>query len=235
MEKVKLEIFEGPLDLLLFLIKKEEIDIYDIPIVKITNQYLEYLDLMKMLDLDAAGEFLLMASTLLYIKSKMLLPQDEQYPDDDSDDLDPRSELIEKLVEYRKFKEIADDLEKKEQVRKSLFMRGVEEDVGPAEIEIVDVGIFDLLSALSDVLKRIEEQNETVIFEDEVTVVDKICMIEEMLSVSKRFKFTDLFIGVTSRMEVIVTFMALLELIKLKKLSVKQRKNFGEIDIVMAE
>ena len=144
-------------------------------------------------------------------------------------------ELIHKLVEYRKFKEVAFDLEKKEQIRKTLFIRGADEDPGPVEIEITDVGIFDLLNALSDVLKRVDEEKGSVIFEDEVNVFDKICMIEEMLSVSKRFNFKELFIEAVSRMDVIVTFMALLELIRLRKVTIKQRKNFSDIEIIRAE
>ncbi|MFC2149854.1 segregation and condensation protein A, partial [Candidatus Auribacterota bacterium] len=171
--KVALEVFEGPLDLLLYLIKKEELDIYDIPIEKITNQYLEYMELLKMLDIDIAGEFLLMAATLMYIKSRMLLPDDERKPIDDEDD-DPRFELVKQLIEYKKFKEVAGQLREREEEQSNLYARVTGREGLPKEEKKLDVNIFDLISAFSHVLNRTDEIALQKMFDDKYTVSDKI-------------------------------------------------------------
>ena len=157
--KVKLEVFEGPLDLLLYLIKKEEVDIYDIPIERITNQYMEYLTLMKLLNLEVAGEFLVMAATLMYIKSRMLLPVDQQITDSEAEEgEDPRWELIRQLVEYKKFKDAALQLGKREEEQSNIFVRagdtGVEIDA--KSIPLAEVSIFDLINIASHFGKHIE-------------------------------------------------------------------------------
>src|SRR5262245_50665664 len=154
--KVKLEVFEGPLDLLLYLIKKEEVDIYDIPIERITNQYMQYLSLMQLLNLEVAGEFLVMAATLMYIKSRMLLPVDQQVTDTEAEEgEDPRWELIRQLVEYKKFKDAALQLGKCEEEQSNIFVRtgdtGIEMD---KDIPLAEVSIFDLINAFNDVLKK---------------------------------------------------------------------------------
>src|SRR5437773_7763124 len=155
--KVKLEVFEGPLDLLLYLIKKEEVDIYDIPIERITNQYMEYLTLMKLLNLEVAGEFLVMAATLMYIKSRMLLPVDQQVTDSEAEEgEDPRWELIRQLVEYKKFKDAALQLAQREEEQAKIFPRragdaAIEAD---AEVPLAEVSIFDLINAFNEVLKK---------------------------------------------------------------------------------
>ncbi|MFC2140200.1 segregation and condensation protein A [Candidatus Auribacterota bacterium] len=228
--KVELDVFEGPLDLLLYLIVRDEIDIYDIPIEQITAQYLQYLDLMKMLDLNIAGEFLVMAATLMYIKSKLLLPPTET---EEGEEEDPRDELVKKLIEYKRFKEAADILQLKEQEQESVFKRmaasEIEENV--EEKLLVDANIFDLLTAFSEVLKRAEEEDLREIFEDEFSVADKISEILNILEISETVKFKELFTERVKKVEVVVTFLAILELIKRKKLSVKQEKSFGDIII----
>jgi len=233
---VHLEEFEGPLDLLLYLIKKDEVDIYDIPIEKITSQYLEYLELMKMLDLNVAGEFLVMASTLMYIKSMLLLPPEERPPEEDIDETDPRADLVRQLLEYKKFKELAEQLQKKERQREDVFTRvaSVElKDEGSGDIS--DVGIFDLISAFSEVLNVAGEEDLREIFEDRFTVTDKLSHITEILKNKKSVKFLDLFDPGSHKGEIVVTFLALLELIRLKSIKAIQKKSFDNIFIELVE
>lgn len=233
---VHLEEFEGPLDLLLYLIKKDEVDIYDIPIEKITSQYLEYLELMKMLDLNVAGEFLVMASTLMYIKSMLLLPPEERPPEEDIDETDPRADLVRQLLEYKKFKELAEQLQKKERQREDVFTRvaSVElKDEGSGDIS--DVGIFDLISAFSEVLNVAGEEDLREIFEDRFTVTDKLSHITEILKNKKSVKFLDLFDPGSHKGEIVVTFLALLELIRLKTIKAIQKKSFDNISIELVE
>ncbi len=228
--KVQLEIFEGPLDLLLYLIKKEELNIYDIPIDRITQQYMEYLDLMKLLDLDIAGEFVLMAATLMYIKSRMLLPVEEQPPLEEEEE-DPRLDLVRQLLEYKKFKDVAHDLAQKEVLQSQIFSRVVGADgVGP-ESRSLDVSIFDLISAFSSVLKKFEGEGLREVYQEIYTVADKIVMIQKLLKEKARVAFHELFAGAASRGEVVATFLAILELIRLKETKVLQETPFGTIMI----
>ncbi len=230
--KVKLEIFEGPLDLLLYLVKKTEVDIYHIPIVQITDQYLKYLELMQMLDLDIAGEFLWMASNLIYIKSKMLLPPDERPEEEIEDEMDPHQELIRQLLEYKKFKEAAESLEEMEEKRKQYFPReaSLEVDSSDISLDLKPVSLFDLLSAFSEILQKIGvRESLKKIFEEEVSVEKKIEMIDKMTSVAGSFAFQELFAETSSRMEIIATFLAVLELIRLKRIKVAQSEAFGNI------
>jgi segregation and condensation protein A len=234
--KVKLEVFEGPLDLLLYLIKKEEVDIYDIPIEKITNQYMEYLTLMQMLNLEVAGEFLVMAATLMYIKSRMLLPEDQQVKDTEEEDgEDPRWELIRQLVEYKKFKDAALQLGQREEEQSNVFARsgdtGVEIDV--KDMPLAEVGIFDLIGAFNEVLKRASARSDFhEILEEKFSVSDKIEEILYTLRDRAEMLFSELFEQASSRTEIVVTFLALLELIRLKRLKVTQHKPFGEILVI---
>src|SRR5574341_298815 len=217
--KVHLEVFEGPLDLLLYLVKKAEVDIYHIPIVEITDQYLKYLELMKMLDLEIAGEFLWMASNLVYIKSKMLLPAEER-PEEEEEEIDPKAELIRQLIEYKKFKEAADSLEKLEETRRLYFPREalITDETSEASLDLGSISLFDLLSAFSEVLQKVQVREDLKkIFEEEVSVDEKIGFIEKIVSQTESFRFRELFIKASSRMEIIATFLALLELIGLKK------------------
>ncbi len=234
--KVKLEVFEGPLDLLLYLIKKEEVDIYDIPIERITNQYMEYLSLMQLLNLEVAGEFLVMAATLMYIKSRMLLPVDQQVTDAEAEEgEDPRWELIRQLVEYKKFKDAAVQLSKREDEQAKIFPRqgpdaGIEVD---KDVPLAEVSIFDLINAFNEVLKKATAREDFhEILEERFTVSDKIEEILYSLRDRMEMIFSELFANAGSRAEVVVTFLALLELIRMKRLKVQQAEAFGEIQVI---
>jgi segregation and condensation protein A len=234
--KVKLEVFEGPLDLLLYLIRKEEVDIYDIPIERITNQYMEYLSLMQMLNLEVAGEFLVMAATLMYIKSRMLLPADQQVTDNEAEEgEDPRWELIRQLIEYKKFKDAALQLGRREDEQSNIFARGATAEDIPADVEqpLAEVSIFDLINAFGEVLKRTSARDEfREIVEERFTVSDKIEEILYTMLSRDDIVFRELFTEAATRTEVVVTFLAVLELIRLKRLGVRQEKAFGEIHVI---
>jgi segregation and condensation protein A len=232
--KVKLDVFEGPLDLLLYLIKRDEIDIYDISIERITRQYLEYLQAFKELNIDLAGEFVLMAANLLYIKSRSLLPLDQQPPDEEADEDDPRWELIRQLIEYKKFKDAAALLHDRAVEQENIFTRMG--GSGPeAPLRLGEVGIFQLINAFQNVIKRIEAREELQeIFGENFTVSDKIETILTRVSDGLALKFSELFAHMASRIEIVVTFLALLELIRLKQVRARQPDPFGEIEIAAA-
>ena len=235
--KVKLEIFEGPLDLLLYLIKRDEIDIYEISLERITSQYLEYLQAFKELNIDIAGEFIVMAANLIYLKSRSLLPVDQQPPDEEAAEDDPRWDLIRQLIEYKKFKEAAAQLQVRALEQERMFSRS-----GTAPMSIVavplplgEVGIFQLINAFQTVIKRIEAREDLrEIFGERFTVSDKIESILQRVSEGAALKFSELFVGVVSRVEIVVTFLALLELIRLKQIRVTQPNPFDEIAVVSA-
>ncbi|MCK4436771.1 segregation/condensation protein A [bacterium] len=233
--KVQLEIFEGPLDLLLYLIKKEELDIHHIPIARITEQYLEYIRMMKMLNLDVAGEFLVMAATLMHIKSRMLLPEEEL--EEEELEEDPGAELVKQLIEYRKFKESAEKLEIREIEQEEIFTRGGDEmaELSQKEGFLLEANLFDLISAFSNVLKTVGARDEfTEIMDEETTVKEKIREIMDMLRVKVSLNFTKFFVGLISKVEMVVTFLALLELIRLKEIKIRQARRFGEIRVYKA-
>lgn len=227
---VSLEVFEGPLDLLLYLIKKEEVDIHDIPIGRITDQYLEYLNLMKVLDLNIAGDFIVMSATLMLIKSRMLLPVEERSEAEEEEE-DPRWDLVRQLVEYKKFKDAADHLEGLEEQMENVFSResGFVELGAAPEVDLKDASIFDLITALNDALGRVEEESLQEIFAEEYTVGEKVSYITETLKVAKRLSITDLFGGMVSRQEIVCTFLAVLELMKLNRIAAVQEGVFGQI------
>jgi segregation and condensation protein A len=231
--KVSLEVFEGPLDLLLYLIKKDEVDIYDIPIGLITDQYMEYLRLMKVLDLNIAGDFIVMSATLMMIKSRMLLPVEDRSEMDDEEEEDPRWDLVRQLVEYKKFKDAADHLQELEEQMENVFGRTSEHvDLGaPPEIDMRDASIFDLISALNDALGRVQEEDLQEIFAEEYTVGQKVTYIVETIKTTRRLCVTDLFAGMRSRQEIVCTFLAMLELIKLNRIAAVQDDHFGAIMI----
>ena len=234
--KVKLEVFEGPLDLLLYLIKRDEIDIYDIPIEHITKQYLDYLDAFKILDLDVAGDFVVMAANLIYIKSRSLLPVSLQPPDEAAEEEDPRWELVRQLIEYKKFKEAAAHLQNCEISQENLFTRLPEKPEITVDRPIGEVSIFDLINAFNGVLKRLNTtENLREIFEENYSVSDKIDLIMKMTGSGVALRFSELFAQVASRTEVVVTFLALLELIRLKQIRAIQPETFSEIEIVATE
>jgi segregation and condensation protein A len=235
--KIRLPVFEGPLDLLLYLIRKEEVDIYQIPIEKITGQYLEYLRLMRMLDLEVAGEFLVMAATLLYIKSRQLLPKDQQVVDPEEEENDPRWELIRQLVEYKKFKDAANQLGVQANLQDAIF-RGHFDPKGLPAPETggkIEIGIFDLISAFQKILARATPEMEMTVLEDRFTVSDKIIHVQQLLEARTRVLFRDLFPEDAGRTEVVVTFLALLELIRLNQIHAEQDEVFGEIQLVKAQ
>lgn len=234
--KVKLEVFEGPLDLLLYLIKKNEIDICDIPVSEVTEQYLEYLELMRLLDLSIAGEFLVMAATLMHIKSRMLLPLEEREVLEEEEE-DPRAELVRKLLEYQKFKEAAGKLEILETNKKEIFSRTVDQDTlaGDEEGEFFEANLFDLISAFSKVLTAIPRQTFQEVMVDEFSVEEKIGHILDRLKSRPRAYFKELFEHITKRLEVICTFLALLELMRMKEVIVRQPKSFKKILVIKVE
>lgn len=228
--RVKLEIFEGPLDLLLFLIKKDEIDIADIPIARITEQYLEYLNLMQQLDISVAGDFVVMASTLIYIKSKMLLPPpppDSVLAGDDGLLEDPRAELVERLLEYQKFKSAANMLYSRGEIEAACYTRGeLETDKSNPEVSAT---VFDLLRVFREMLARAESAVEMEIQRDEITMAEKMAQIDALLVEREEINVRDLFGLSRSKRELIVTFLAFLEMVKAMKISLVQRELFGEI------
>ncbi len=237
--KVQFEVFEGPLDLLLYLIKKEEVDIYEVNLTKLATQFIEYIDLMRQFDLEVAGEFLVMASTLMFIKSRELLPVEQQVAVEEEDEgEDPRWELIRQLVEYRKFKDAAAQLQNLEERQENVFPRlpvkiKFEEADAPAS---PSVSIFDLLNAVNSVLKRFQEKEAGTreIYEDKWTVSEKMEFILGIITERGAVKFSELFATAANRSEVVCTFLALLELIRLKQLACLQPEPFAEIEISRA-
>jgi segregation and condensation protein A len=231
--KVKLEVFEGPLDLLLYLIKRDEIDIYDISIERITRQYLEYLQAFKELKIDIAGEFVVMAANLIYLKSRSLLPLDQQPPEEDAEEDDPRWDLIRQLIEYKKFKEAAEQLHDRAREQERIFTRdGGNVAVSDAPLTLHEVGIFQLIHAFQEVIKRVEAREDLQeIFGERFSVSDKIEKILQRVSDGTPVRFSELFGQIVSRLEIVVTFLALLELIRLNQVRALQRKMFDEIEI----
>jgi segregation and condensation protein A len=232
--EVRLEVFEGPLDLLLHLIKKNEINIYDIPIALISRQYLEYVDLMKHLNLELAGEFLVMAATLTQIKSRMLLPKEESPEEAEAED--PRAELVRRLLEYQRYKEVAESLEEREVVWREVFQRApAPEPAGdPEEVRLspaLEVGLFDLVGALQKVLERLPSRKALEFQAEEFSVKDKISLILDRLDKEERVSFSALFEGMVSRRAVVVTFLALLELAKMGLIRVFQLEDTGDIEL----
>jgi segregation and condensation protein A len=237
--KVDLEVFEGPLDLLLYLIRREEVDIYDIPIEKITRQYMVYLDMMRMLDLNIAGEFVVMAATLMMIKSRMLLPVESRRTEEDSDEdwLDPRLDLVRQLIEYKKFKDAAGHLLEREVLKAEAFAYGGEAqtfekepaDTGQA---LGDIGLFDLLTAFQDVLSRASAEPFGHFEAIRWSVPDKMELIVGMMRERAHVYFSSLFHAESPRGEIIVTFLALLELLRLQQIVLQQNDSFHEIVIL---
>jgi segregation and condensation protein A len=231
--KVKLEVFEGPLDLLLYLIKRDEIDIYDVSLERITSQYLEYLQAFKELNIELAGEFIVMAANLIYLKSRSLLPRDQQPPEEDAGEDDPRWELIRQLIEYKKFKEAAVELNLRALEQERVFVRDTVATPAIQEpLRLGEVGIFQLIGAFQTVMKRLEARRDTQeIFSERFTVSEKIDSILQRIATGNRLCFSDLFVASASRVEVVVTFLALLELIRLKQVRAVQKNAFEEIEI----
>lgn len=236
---VKIAVYDGPLDLLLDLIKKNEMNIYDIPVAEITKQYLDYLHTMKQLDLEVAGEFITMAATLIYIKSKMLLPAEKE--EEESEGEDPRAELVRKLLEYQAFKEAAKELGILQTERGKMFTRQIS-DYYLGEIQPEDVGIdtfsanfFDLIVAFQNVLAKKDAKRDHEVFEETISIEEKMIQIQSYLVEKKQVSFNDLFSERWTRNELIATFLAVLELVRTRFAWVRQEKQFGEIIIEKRE
>ncbi len=238
--QVSFEVFEGPLDLLLYLVRRQEVDIYEVNLTRLATDFIEYVDMMQRLDLDIAGEFVVMAATLMYIKSKELLPIDQQVVDEEDDeDMDPRWELIRQLVEYKKFKDASRHLQSVERMEEHLFPREPGKIDLPRIIEAPSgqqATVDDLMKALEIVLERFERRLERVseIVQDPYTVSDKISFILDRLASEQQVLFTSLFIGASTRSEIAATFLAILELVKQKRVQALQWRHFSDIRLEAA-
>ncbi len=234
MYSVKLHDFEGPMDLLLFFIKRDELDIYNIPIARITKEFMEYLHYMQELDLEVAGEFMVVAAELMQIKVKMLLPPEPG----EAEEEDPRANLIKRLVEYKRFKEVALEMSRREDERRKIFSRGyrdADEHVSveeTAEDIMRDVTLFDLIASFKFAVDRMPKKFVHEIFKLNVTIDEQIAYLIEFFSRRSEATFFELVKNMTEKIYVVVTFIALLELIRAKKLILRQAESFGEVSIM---
>jgi segregation and condensation protein A len=231
--RVRLKNFEGPLDLLLFLIKKNEVDIYDIPIAEITRQYLEYVEIIQLFDLEAASEFILLAATLIRIKAQMLLPRPKT--EDDEEIIDPRMELVTRLLEYKRFKEAAYKLSELEARQSNIFRRGYFEEFeekGSDEINLGDMSLFSLIATFKQVLDKMPKESFHQIIDIHITVEEQINYVLQFKLESEQVSFYELISQLKDRLIVIVTFLAVLELIRRGEIKTRQASPFGEIWIV---
>ncbi len=229
MYKIKLEQFEGPLDLLLFFIKRDELNIYDIPISRITKEFLEYVNLIKMLDLEIAGDFILMASTLMHIKVRMLLPREV---DEKGEEIDPRAELVQALLEYKKYKEMSEELSFFESNQRKISFRGnfsvdPKESYSEYEVLLKDVGIYDLAKAFKKIIEGIKEEPIHQIIKINVSIDEQIEHILGLIENKLEVSFLELVEGMKEKIRIVVTFIALLELTKIGKIGIKASKNFN--------
>ncbi len=227
--KVKLEAFEGPLDLLLHLVKTNELDLYNLPIAVITDQYLQYLDMFEQLNLDVAGEYLVMAATLTHIKSRMLLPPSED--ETDEPDEDPRADLVQQLVEYQRYREAARALGERAILARDVFRR---DPAAPANdegegIRLRDVTIGDLLEAFREVMERALRESFHEVITEEVSVRECIEVIVRRIEIDGAMRFRDLFAGAPTRRRLVATFLALLELVKRQFIVARQEEEHAEI------
>jgi len=229
--EVKLPLFEGPLDLLLHLIRKEEIDVYDIPIASITQKYLEYINIMQELNINVAGEFLEMAATLIYIKSKMLLPVEESEDELSLED-DPRMELVEKLLEYEKFKNIAQVLYVRDQMEQGKWSVPHIEEVLKEDEQLVSVTLFDIMDSFRKVMQKYENRIAVEMERDNITVAEKVAQIKEVLKSRKTIRLSSFIKGNVSRLHIVVLFLAVLELAKTRMIRVKQDELFTDIILI---
>jgi len=230
--RIKLQVFEGPLDLLLFLIRKNELDIYDIPIESVTKQYIEVLRTMQQLDLEVAGEFFVMAATLMEIKSRMLLPKGLHAVDPNAgdEDIDPRWELVHQLLQYKKFKEASAKLNELVTLRQDLMERYVSNLADAADRPLKNVDRIELWNAFNIVLRRLAEKLVVGEIQDEqVTVADQMEYLLNRIQTEKSFIFSDLFPGKVTLRLLVATFLAVLELTRLRKLSLQQNESFSDI------
>lgn len=233
MYKIKLEHFEGPLDLLLFFIKRDELNIYDIPISKITKEFLEYVNLIKLLDLEVAGDFILMASTLMHIKVRMLLPREL---DEKGEEIDPRAELVAALLEYKKYKEMSEELSFFESNQRKISFRGnfsvdPKETFSEYEVLLKDVSIYDLAKAFKRVIEGIKEEPIHQIVKFNISIDEQIEHILKLLTEKLEISFLELVEGMKEKIRIVVTFIALLELTKMGKIGIKVSKDFNNFQL----
>lgn len=227
---VRIEAFEGPLDLLLYLIRKNEMDIYDIPIAQVAQQYLDYIEVMKMLDLEVAGDFLVMAATLMQIKARMLLPAPALEEEED-----PRLELVRKLEEYQLYRHAAEDLADREETYMQYYLRG--NGPGPVKLPepgemVLDVTLFDLLLAYQQALERIKEEGRYRVGGPEVKLADQVVFLRRLLQDEERISFIEALAKLESRMAMVITLVALLELARLGEVSMEQADLYGDVWLI---
>ncbi len=223
---VRIEAFEGPLDLLLYLIRKAEMDIYDIPIAQVTQQYLDYIDVMQLLDLEVAGDFLVMAATLMQIKARMLLPSPAV------EEEDPRLELVRQLEEYKLFRQAANDLAEREEEYTQYYLR--ESGPGPVDLPesdelVIDVSLYDLLSAFHQAIERVKEEGRYSVSGPEVKLADQVEYLREVLSTQERVSLLETLSHLDTRLAMVVTIVAVLELARLAEVSLEQTDLYGDI------
>jgi segregation and condensation protein A len=233
MYKIKLEQFEGPLDLLLFFIKRDELNIYDIPISRITKEFLEYVNLIKMLDLEVAGDFILMASTLMHIKVRMLLPREV---DEKGEEIDPRAELVAALLEYKRYKEMSDELSFFESNQRKISFRGnysvdPKETYSEYETLLKDISIYDLAKTFKRIIEEIKEEPVHQIIKVNVTIDEQIEHIINLIEEKLEITFLDLVEGMKEKIRIVVTFIALLELTKVGRIGIKPSKDFNNFKL----
>lgn len=224
--KIRLDIFEGPLDLLIYLIKKDHLNIYDIPMTAVVGQYLQFIELMKFLDINIASEYMVVAANLINIKSRMLLPK----PPQEIEEEDPREDLVRKLLEYEKFKEAADFLKIKEQERLKYVTRQSSQDA--YKETYVEVSIFDLIGAFKTALKEVPKDIFFEVLKDEYTVEEKVHDLLHILVLKEKIALDELFTNAKSKIEIVVMFLAILELIKMREIIAVQEKLFSPILII---
>ncbi len=237
MYKIKLTDFEGPLDLLLFFIKRDEIDIYDIPISKITKDFVEYLQFIEMLDLEVAGDFILMASTLMQIKVRMLLPREV---DEKGEEIDPRADLVNALLEYKRYKEMTDEFSYLESNQRKVSFRGTyeaDEKETPPDYQMLlrNISLYDLIKAFKKALMSVPKPALHEIKKLNVTIDEQIDFIMNKLSQSSEVLFVDLINSFKEKIRIVVTFIALLELVKIGKIGLKESEQFNDFAIYSLE
>lgn len=233
MYKIKLDQFEGPLDLLLFFIKRDELNIYDIPISKITKEFLEYVNLIKMLDLEIAGDFILMASTLMHIKVRMLLPREV---DEKGEEIDPRSELVQALLEYKKYKEMSEELSFFESNQRKISFRGnysvdPKESFPEYEILLKDVSVYDLAKTFKRIIDGIKEEPIHEIVKINISIDEQIEHIVSLIEEKMEIDFLKLIEGMNEKIRIVVTFIALLELTKMGKIGIRTSSDFNNFTL----
>ncbi len=237
MYKIKLDQFEGPLDLLLFFIKRDELNIYDIPISMITKEFLEYVNLIKMLDLEVAGDFILMASTLMHIKVRMLLPR---VYDEKGEEIDPRAELVKALLEYKRYKEVTEELAYYESNQRKISFRGnfsADEKVAVPEYDILlkNVTVYDLAKAFKHALDNFKEEPVHEVKRLNISIEEQISFILGKIEEAEEINFLNLVNEIKEKIRIIVTFIAILELVKMNKIKIKESPNFNDFMILKGD